>query len=348
MSKTLRCAVVGLGRIGWQFHVPQIAERDGFVLQAAVDPGESRLKEAQDQYGAKTLVRDYRSLSTKEIDLAVITSPTKFHCEQTIWFLEHGVDVFCDKPIALSYAEGRRMADAAKKTGRKLMVYQPHRMTSEALTSQMILNSGKLGKLYLLVRNCDSFNRRNDWQAIAKNGGGMLFNYGAHFIDQMLFLGKDTCASVKCETRTVVSLGDADDVVKTLITGKSGCLYEVSINMATAISFPPLALFGDQGTAVELPEGKWRLRYCETMPELKLDENLSAFGRQYPNEELPWKEEIIDAIPEHYGDFYLHVYDYYAKGMDPFVPVEETLEVMRTIELCSINARLDKELCTET
>jgi len=343
MSNTLRCSVVGLGRIGWQFHVPQIVQREGFVLQAVVDPDESRLKEAQEQHGVKIAVRDILELPLSEIDLAVITSPTKFHCSQVIFFLEHGIDVFCDKPMALSLAESRKMADAAKKHHRKLMVYQPHRVTSEALTSQMILKSGKLGKPFLLARNCDCFSRRNDWQAIAKNGGGMLFNYGAHFIDQMLFLGQDRCAKAKCEIRTVVSRGDADDMVKTLITGESGCLYEVSINMASAIDLPPLVLYGEKGTAVELPGNKWKIRYCESMPELVLDQNLSAAGRRYPSENLPWIEEIIDGIPEHYGDFYIYVHDYFAKGKTPFVPVSETLEVMRTIELCLADAQSEKE-----
>ena len=338
MSKVLRCAVIGLGRIGWQFHIPQIVEREGFVLTAVVDPDESRQKEAQEQFGAKILAGDYRDIPCNEIDLAVIASPTIFHYEQTVWFLEHGVDVFCDKPIAISAADAKKMAATAKKNGRKLMVYQPHRMTSEALTAQMILKSGKLGKPYLLTRCCDSFSRRNDWQAIAKNGGGMLFNYGAHYIDQMLFLGKDTCGSAKCETRTIVSSGDAEDVVKMLINGKSGCLYEVSINVASACPFPTLTLYGDKGTAVALPGNKWKIVYCENMQKIKLDETLSASDRKYPSEKLPWKEEIIDGIPEHYGDFYLHVYDYFAGNTSPFVPIEETLEVMRTLELCRKSA----------
>ncbi len=338
MGKVLRCAVIGLGRIGWSFHAPQIAGRDDMVLQAAVDPDEARLKDAQDRFGVKILTRDYRELAPEEIDLAVITSPTKFHCEQAVWFLEHGVDVFCDKPIALSLAEGKLMAETAARNGRKLMVYQPHRVTGEALTAQMILDSGKLGKVFLMARNCDNFSRRNDWQAIAGNGGGMLFNYGAHYIDQLLFLGKDTCATAKCETRTVVSRGDADDVVKALLTGKSGCLYEVSINMASSIGLPPLALYGDRGSAVEQPGGKWKLRYCESMPELRLNEKFAADGRKYPHEELPWQEEIMDAVQAKVEDFYDRVYGYFAGGKSPFVPVEETLEVMRTIELCRSSA----------
>ena len=64
MSKVLRCAVIGLGRIGWQFHIPQIVEREGFVLTAVVDPDESRQKEAQEQFGAKILAGDYGTSRT--------------------------------------------------------------------------------------------------------------------------------------------------------------------------------------------------------------------------------------------------------------------------------------------
>ena len=51
--KVLRTAVIGLGRIGWAFHVPQAAKHDGFDLVAVVDPLQERLDEAKSEYGVK-------------------------------------------------------------------------------------------------------------------------------------------------------------------------------------------------------------------------------------------------------------------------------------------------------
>ncbi|MBQ7176122.1 MAG: Gfo/Idh/MocA family oxidoreductase [Victivallales bacterium] len=335
----LRCAVIGLGRIGWNFHIPQLMKYEGFTLSAIVDPNESRLQDAREKLGISALFKNCSEIADGSIDLAVISSPTPFHCEQALYFLRHGVDVFCDKPMAMSYAEAKTMARTAAELGRKLMVYQPHRLSTTALTAKSILASGKLGRIFKISRSADGFTRRNDWQALSRFGGGMLFNYGAHFIDQLFYLGNDSCGRAKCELRKVLSLGDAEDVVSALITGKSGILYELSINQANAFTQPDLAIFGNMGSAMEMPDGNWKLRYCTSMPALTLESGLAAKDRKYPSEELPWQEEIVKAIPEHYGDFYIKVREYFAEGREPFIPIEETLEVMRTIELCQESAR---------
>ena len=77
------------------------------------------------------------------------------------------------------------MVETARRLERKLMVYQPHRLSSECLGAKAILESGKLGSPYMFSRYSSNFCRRNDWQAFYANGGGMLFNYGAHYIDQI-------------------------------------------------------------------------------------------------------------------------------------------------------------------
>ena len=47
----------------------------------------------------------------------------------------------------------------------------------------------------------------------------------------------------------------------------------------------------------------------------------------------------MEAIPENYGDFYIKVREYFSEGKQPFIPIGETLEVMRTIEMCQESAR---------
>lgn len=339
-KKKLRCVVIGLGRIGWLFHLPQIRKQPGFELAAVVDPDTQRLQEARQEFAVPLTLRNCAEVPLGEIDLAVIASPTHFHCAQAHYFLERGVDVFCDKPMALSWAEGEAMAECAARHGRRLTVYQPHRVTSDCLTAQQIIASGKLGEIYQIYRSCHNYSRRNDWQALTANGGGMLHNYGAHYIDQMFYLGGDSCARVACETRQILTLGDADDMVRALITGRSGCLYDLDINMASAISMPRLALYGRLGTAVTRDDGSWRLRYCpaDQLPEINLHEELAAAGRRYPAEKLPWQEENLTAVPADADAFYRHVFSYFAEGGKPLVPIAETLEVMRTLDLCQAAA----------
>ena len=340
--KTLSTAVVGLGRVGWQFHLPQIGQHAGFSLAAVVDPNAERLAEAQATYGA----RGYRTvealLAAERLDLLVIASPTHVHAEQAIAAMEADVDVFCDKPIAPSLAETDRMIAAMQRTGRKLMVYQPHRLTPEALVARQILDSGKLGELCMIKRAMTGYVRRHDWQAHKQFGGGMLNNFGAHMIDQLLFLTGGKISQLTCHLRRVATLGDADDVVKALFCLDNGVLLDLEINMASCLSTPAWLLTGRHGAAMPDDSGNaFTVKYfrAEELPPLALQEGLAAANRQYGTDEvLPWRTDTLPLAACTPPAFYDKCYDYYALDQPPFVPIVDTREVMRVIEACRDSA----------
>ncbi|MDY0282751.1 MAG: Gfo/Idh/MocA family oxidoreductase [Salinivirgaceae bacterium] len=339
-NRTLRCVLVGLGRIGWQFHLPNLLRQPGFELVAVVDPDADRRNEAAGTHGILRCHGALEEVDVSDIDLAVIASPTPFHASQTLWCFERGVDVFCDKPAALNLQEAQQMQAAAGKNGRRLMVYQPHRLSTDACCAKKIMASGALGAIFMIERNSDFFSRRNDWQALRKNGGGMLMNYGSHFLDQYFYLTGDTCASVKCELQTALSLGDADDVVQVLLRGRLGGLFKLSINMATTYSQPSLILYGRQGTAWSQGDGSWRLRYYQpdAIHGQQLFAGFAAPQRRYPGGVPDLQEEVVLPAPEDHDRYYQLCYEYFGLGKEAFVPFSQTLEVMRTIELCRENS----------
>jgi hypothetical protein len=138
--------------------------------------------------------------------------------------------------------------------------------------------------------------------------------------------------------RTIASLGDADDVVKALVETESGVILDVDINMCTSMRFPRLILFGEYGTAALEADGQTiELRYYrpQELPEKALQEGLAAADRRYClDADVPWVQETVEVGDFEPVDFYAKCYDYYAKDAAPFVPVGETREVMRTLELC--------------
>ncbi len=341
MMKTLRCGVVGLGRIAWDFHLPEICRQEGFELAAIVDPNEERLREAGERFGVKNRFTSLsQMLGSVKPDLTVIASPTIFHAAQAIEALRSGSCVFCDKPLALNQPEAARMFRAAQECGRKLMPYQPHRTSGECAAARRILGSGKLGEIYLIERHISHFSRRNDWQAFLRNGGGMLQNYGSHYIDQLLYLLNDRAERVKCELRRIVSLGDADDVVKIVISTRRDILLDISINQAAALELPRWRICGNRGAAVREADGSWRLRYFppDALPETGADRTLAAAGRRYPREEIPWREEVVEPAAEVPGEYYRHCYDFFALDQPPLVPPEEAVELLRILDDCRRDA----------
>ena len=74
-----------------------------------------------------------------------------------------------------------------------------------------------------------------NWQAFSKHGGGMLNNYGAHLIDQLLYQTQSKAARVSCHLMTIAGLGDAEDVVKAVSETETGVILDIDINMDAAL-----------------------------------------------------------------------------------------------------------------
>jgi len=349
--KILRTAVIGLGRVGWQFHIPSLLEHDGFELVAVVDPLAERRDEARARFGGRTRsgIAGYADhttlLDAVDLDLIVIASPTPFHVEQAIAAFARGVDVFCDKPVAPTLEQADRMIAAMEQHGRKLMVYQPHRLYVETVALQAILEQDLIGPVYMIKRAVSRYERRNDWQAFAKNGGGMLNNYGAHYIDQLLYLSGSRAKRIACSLRTIASVGDADDVVKALIETENGTILDVDINMASAYPLPPWQVLGQRGSLTLDPGQKqWRARFfrSQEIGALPVQDGLAAQGRRYGSgETIPWREASYDLGDFEPIPFYDKCYAYFALDQAPFVPIAETREVMRVLDECRKRAALE-------
>ncbi|MBN1641252.1 MAG: Gfo/Idh/MocA family oxidoreductase [Anaerolineae bacterium] len=334
----LRTGIVGLGRIGWQFHAPQAAAHAGFALVAAVDPLEARREEAVARYGVRAYATYEEMLAAEALDLVVIASPTPFHVEQALAAFAQGCDVFCDKPMAPTLADADRVIDAARASGRKLMVYQPHRARADVVALRQILAEGWIGPLYMCKCARTAYIRRNDWQAFRAYGGGMLNNYGAHFVDLLLYLAGSRARRVSCAMRTVASLGDAEDVIKAVIETEDGAILDLDINMASAHPMPEWHVLGQRGSIVyDEAQRAWHVRYYRagTLGEGIVYRELAAPGRRYGNvETIPWEERTVPVAREGGIDYYAQCYAFFAEDKPPFVPVEETREVMRVLDLC--------------
>ncbi len=346
MDKKLRTAIVGLGRIGFQLHLPSAASHDGFIPCAVVDVSTERLQEAKDKFGVTGYTSLTEMLASEHPDLVVIASPTHLHMEQTIEAMEADCDVFLDKPMAKNLEEVEKIVEAKNRTGRKLMIFQPHRVRPETNVLRQIISSGILGEIFMYKRANCSYTRRCDWQSLRRFGGGMLNNYGAHYLDQALYIlgSNGRSASVKnvnCIRQKILSLGDAEDVVKILAQTDKHITVDIDINECTSQSLEPFTVCGKNGAVVmrtkEDGSTVFEVKYVDPadLKKLELSDSLAAAGRKYSQEDpIPWKLREYPILPEHETNFYDHCYDYYALDKAPIVPLEDTVELMRLLEVC--------------
>jgi scyllo-inositol 2-dehydrogenase (NADP+) len=337
-EKQLTTAVIGLGRIGWQYHLPQIVSHAGFSLTAVVDPLAERLKEAEKTFGAKGYTDYEDMLKSEKPDLVVIASPTKFHFPQVLKAFEYGCDVFCEKPVVPTLREIDEIIAAKEKSGRKFMAYQPRRGLDDIVCLKHIISLGILGKIYMIKRSCSAFTRRSDWQAFLANGGGMLNNYGSHFIDQLLYLGQEEIIDLKCLRRKIASLGDAEDVVKIIMETAGGLILDLDINMASAFDIRPWQVFGDCGSAIlDADSNRWMVKYFvpRELQDVSINTELAAKGRSYSNgETIPWRLQEFNLSDFDPIDYYRQCYDYFAMDKKPFVDISESRLLIDVIEKC--------------
>jgi len=344
--RTIKTALIGLGRIGWQYHMPEILSHEGFELTAVVDPLAERLAEAQATCQANGY-RDHEAmLAAEKPDLVVVASPTPFHVAQVIAAFQAGADVFCDKPIASCLADAEKIMDCAKRLKRKFMAYQPHRTHTSHVALLDILSQDLIGSVFMIRSSMSRWRRRVDWQAWKKHGGGMLYNYGAHLVDQLLNLTGSRAKHVSCSTRTVASLGDAEDVVKILIETESGVILDIDINQAAAWPMPRWQVLARRGGAqLDQENDCWQVRYYldEELPKLEPQQTLAAKGRNYKvGDVIPWHEKSFPLSEYERTDFYKKCYEYFAEGAEPFVRPDETMELMRVLEECRIDAAANR------
>ncbi|HEY4551589.1 MAG TPA: Gfo/Idh/MocA family oxidoreductase, partial [Bacillaceae bacterium] len=130
----------------------------------------------------------------KEMDAVVVCTPNKFHAGITVEALKAGIHVLCEKPMALSAAEGEAMTQAAEQSGKVLAVAYHYRFMKEAQAAKKIMLEGEIGRP-LAVR-VQALRRRQvpGWGVFTNKelqGGGSLIDYGCHFLDLALWLMGD-------------------------------------------------------------------------------------------------------------------------------------------------------------
>lgn len=333
----IRIGVAGLGRIGWPFHCAQIAQHSQYEFVAVQDAAPERLEEARKVYGVHGY-RDFSEmLAESRLDAVAIATPTPFHRPMATEALRAGCHVMLEKPMAPNATDAAAIVQEAARRRRVLTVYQPRRADAYFQHLKRMVDAGLVGQVYHVHVGMYQYVIRNDWQALRKFGGGMLNNYGAHALDQVLQLIGYEVKRVFCNLRLVASLGNAEDVVKIVLETRDHAIGEVDINQASAIVPFTLDVWGTRG-AISLSQDTTQFR-VRSFPaggarQSGLDPALASAGRQYPRGQIRWRESVVPVDKRLAVDVYEDLARAIRTGARPFVRPEEPLALMRLIDRC--------------
>ncbi len=193
MSK-LRIGIVGLGFIGTQKHLAGLSQHlDKCELVGFCDYEIDRAQSAKDTYGAADsyVTTDYRELlADPSIDVIHVCTWNVSHCEITCAALEAGKHVLCEKPMAVTGADARKMVETAERTGNKLSVGFQYRFRKESQFLRKVVDEGRLGEIYHAKAHAVRRRGVPIWGVFtdkSKQGGGPLIDLGGHAIDLTLW-----------------------------------------------------------------------------------------------------------------------------------------------------------------
>jgi len=339
--KSIRYGVLGLGRAGLNIHIGQLLERDDAAIVAVADKEPSRREEVAELLRCRAYEDRNALLGNDDIDVVIVATPSDQHTPDVLAALEAGKHVIVEKPLALTVRDGQRMIQAAQTRRRRLFVHHQHRFGPVFRHMEGVVQSGVLGRIFLIRVHVSTFHRRNDWQTLKKYGGGELNNTGSHYIDQVLQLMGAPVTEAMGDLRRVVSAGDADDHLKALLRSSNGCVADVEISRAEAIAMPvPLwTVCGDCGT-LTYDGTTFTLKWFDPRhaPDLRPIDG-PALNREYSNGDvLPWQTQLTP-LPIHVEEtFYDNVIGVLHRNEPQRVTPESACEVLRVSEMIRLSA----------
>lgn len=190
----LRIGMVGCGGIANQKHFPALSRIAEVEMTAFCDIKIERAGQAAAKYGsdkAKVYESYQQMLELEKPDIVHVMTPNREHCEITVAALEAGCHVMCEKPMAITGKDGKKMLDAAKRSGKKLTIGYQNRFRQDSLYLKRACKEGKLGEIYFAkARN---IRRRGvpTWGVFLDaeaQGGGPLIDIGTHALDLTLWM----------------------------------------------------------------------------------------------------------------------------------------------------------------
>jgi predicted dehydrogenase len=187
----LKVGIIGLGGIA-HTHVPGWQASEHAQLVAGADVNPAVFGTWKEKHGVTRLYRSAAELiADPEIDIVDVCSPNMYHTEQVIAALGAGKHVICEKPLAPTPDDIRRMIAARDRSGKLLMTAQHFRFRGASQAVQAEICAGALGSVY----HARSWMLRRSWIPVRPtfimkkhSGGGPCIDIGVHILDLTLWL----------------------------------------------------------------------------------------------------------------------------------------------------------------
>jgi predicted dehydrogenase len=212
MSAKLRIAVIGVGHLG-QHHARLLAERDDVQLTGVVDINLPRAQEIAARYGTAAFADARDVLST--VDAVTIATPTTTHVDIALPFVDAGIAVLVEKPLAARVADADRLLEAADRRGTLVAAGHTERF-NPAVAAALPLVSGPR---FVEIHRLGTFPERS-------LDIDVIFDLMIHDLDLLLAVAGREVTSVEAVGVNVLS--PRVDIANARLRFASGCIANLT------------------------------------------------------------------------------------------------------------------------
>jgi predicted dehydrogenase len=222
----IKFGIIGYGYMG-HVHVERLLKMKEVDIIAVCDNDSNKLLDAPE--GIKKYLSMESLLNDPDINTVIIAVPNHIHLEAVTKAAQAGKHIICEKPVAMTVDELDQMIKVVQQCGVKFTVHHQRRWDWDFRTAKEVYDQQLTGEVYTIQSKLYGFNgNMHDWHIYKQFGGGMLYDWGVHLIDQMLFMVNSKVKSVYADVRNVIN-EEVDDYFKIILKFENGITGEIEL-----------------------------------------------------------------------------------------------------------------------
>lgn len=255
--RKIKIGLIGLGWIGRE-HGRNILANPKAELAGLADPDEKNLKAFLEKNSVKSpCFGDYRQLLASDIEAVVIASPNKFHAEMCIEAARLGKHIYCEKPMAITLDDCRRIRETVEKYKVKYLIGYHRRLNPLYQYAKTLLDEGRLGRPFMIESDYIHHVPGNwdiwKWAGKAAVAGSMFHGGSGHNVDLIRYF----CGEIKevvCFKDVFLpraSQVETEDTAVAIFRFENGAIGKVHCCVGPIVPFTfNFKLYGTQGSVI--------------------------------------------------------------------------------------------------
>ena len=274
INKKVRFGVISASGMA-KSHMKSIKTNKNTELAAVCDIDEEKARKAAGELEIPYCCKDYREmLAMNDIDAVVVCTPDQTHEELTVASLEAGKHVLCEKPMALTVEECRRMIAASEKTGKKLMIGQICRYTPGFRLTKKLIDEGQIGKLFFVeseyAHDYSDIPGTNNWRKDPAKLRHPFVGGGCHAVDLLRWIAGNPCEVTAYANRKVLKSWPVDDCTIAIMRFPNDVIGKVFVSSGCKRAYTMRSVFyGHKGTIIAYNRSPFITVYKESIADCK-------------------------------------------------------------------------------